>query len=120
MQLDDVLLAVEGAVPGDAAEAVTSSIRVSLGAWWVSFLVADMGGRALVRLAHVPIADLPGERRQDEDVAMVLPFDGGPLVRARSRSAGQPSGCWRSPYRTIRLPHNGRRLQQSACPGAGR
>ncbi len=78
VELGDVLLAVEKAAPGDAAEAVTRSIGVSLGASWVSFLVADMSGRALVRLAHVPIADLAGGRRQDEDVAMVLPFDGGP------------------------------------------
>ena len=59
VELDDVLLAVERAAPGDAAEAVTRSIGVSLGASWVSFLVADMSGRALVRLAHVPIADRP-------------------------------------------------------------
>jgi serine phosphatase RsbU (regulator of sigma subunit) len=53
----------------------------------VSFLVADMSGRALVRLAHVPIGDLPGRRRQDEDVATVLPFDGGPQEQAvRSQS----------------------------------
>jgi hypothetical protein len=59
VEREDVLLAVERAAPGDAAEAVTRSIGVSLGASWVSFLVADMSGRALVRLAHVPIADRP-------------------------------------------------------------
>jgi hypothetical protein len=67
---------------GDAAEAVTRSIGVNLDAMRVSFLVADMSGRALVPLAHVPIAGLPGARRQDEDVAMVLPFDGGPQEQA--------------------------------------
>src|SRR5688500_6375358 len=46
-----------------------------------------MSGRALVRLAHVPIGDLPGRRRQDEEVATVLPFDGGPREQAlRSQS----------------------------------
>jgi serine phosphatase RsbU (regulator of sigma subunit) len=48
----------------------------------VSFLVADMSGRALVRLTHVPIGDVAGGRRQDQDVAMVLPFDGGPQEQA--------------------------------------
>jgi serine phosphatase RsbU (regulator of sigma subunit) len=80
--LNDVLLAVEKAAPVDAVQAVTRSIGVSLGASWVSFLVADMSGRALVRLVHVPIGAVSGGRRQDEDVAMVLPFDGGPQEQA--------------------------------------
>jgi serine phosphatase RsbU (regulator of sigma subunit) len=78
MDLNDVLLAVEKAAPVDAVKAVTHEIGVSLGALWVSFLVADMSGRALVRLVHVPIGEVSGERRQDEDVALVLPFDGSP------------------------------------------
>jgi serine phosphatase RsbU (regulator of sigma subunit) len=82
VDLNDVLLAVEKAAPVDAVEAVTRSIGVSLDALWVSFLVADMSGRALVRLVHVPIGDVPGGRRQDEDIAMVLPFDGGPQEQA--------------------------------------
>ena len=82
VDLNEVLLAVEKAAPVDAVEAVTSSIGVRLGALWVSFLVADMSGRALVRLVHVPTGDMPGARRQDEDVALVLPFDGGPQEQA--------------------------------------
>ena len=82
VDLNEVLLAVEKTAPVDAVEAVTRSIGVSLDALWVSFLVADMSGRALVRLVHVPIGDVPGARRQDEDVAMVLPFDGGPQEQA--------------------------------------
>jgi serine phosphatase RsbU (regulator of sigma subunit) len=82
VDLNDVLLAVEKAAPVDAVQAVTRSIGVSLDASWVSFLVADMSGRALVRLTHVPIGELRGGRRQDEDVAMVLPFDGGPQEQA--------------------------------------
>ncbi len=82
MDLNDVLLAVEKAAPVDAVQAVTRKIGVSLDALWVSFLVADMSGRALVRLVHVPIGDVSGARRQDEDVALVLPFDGGPQERA--------------------------------------
>src|SRR4051794_9444711 len=82
VDLNDVLLAVEKAAPVDAVEAVTRSIAVSLDALWVSFLVADMSGRALVRLVHVPIGDGPGGRRQAADLAMVLPFDGGPQEQA--------------------------------------
>jgi hypothetical protein len=82
VDLNDMLLAVEKAAPVDAVEAVTRSIAVSLDALWVSFLVADMSGRALVRLVHVPIGDVPGGRRQDADLAMVLPFDGGPQEQA--------------------------------------
>jgi serine phosphatase RsbU (regulator of sigma subunit) len=82
VDLNDILLAVEKAAPVDAVEAVTRKIGVDLDAQWVSFLVADMSGRALVRLVHVPIGDLPGARRQDEDIAMVLPFDGGPQEQA--------------------------------------
>ncbi|MEH0845642.1 PP2C family protein-serine/threonine phosphatase [Micromonospora sp. CPCC 205711] len=83
VDLGNVLRAAEDAAPVDAVEAVTRGIGVNLGARWVSFLVADMSGRALVRLAHdVPFGDRPGRRRQDEDVATVLPFDGGPQEQA--------------------------------------
>ncbi|MFI5896924.1 PP2C family protein-serine/threonine phosphatase [Actinoplanes sp. NPDC051513] len=82
VDLDDVLRAVEKAAPVDAVKAVTRSIGAGVDASWVSFLVADMSGRALVRLVHVPIGDVPGARQQDEEVAMVAPFDGGPQEQA--------------------------------------
>jgi serine phosphatase RsbU (regulator of sigma subunit) len=82
VDLSEVLLAVEKAAPVDAVEAVTRTIGVILNASWVSFLVADMSGRALVRLVHVPIGEESGGRRQDQDVALVLPFDGGPQEQA--------------------------------------
>jgi hypothetical protein len=75
--LSDVLLAVEKAAPVDAVEAVTRTIGRDLNALWASFLVADMSGRALVRLVHIPIGEPADGRRQDQDVAQVLPFDGG-------------------------------------------
>ena len=81
VDLRNVLRAVEDAAPVDAVEAVTQGIGRDLGALWVSFLVADMSGRALVRLAHVPMGDVAG-RRHGEDVATVLPFDGGPQEQA--------------------------------------
>ena len=87
-----VLDAAEAASPVDAVEAVTRELGVALGATEVSFLIADLSGRALVRLAHVPLrqpsADggrttlAPGERREAEESATVLPFDGGPAEQA--------------------------------------
>ncbi|MEU4398340.1 PP2C family protein-serine/threonine phosphatase [Micromonospora orduensis] len=83
VDLGRVLRAVEDAAPVDAVEAVARGVGVDVGARWVSFLVADMSGRALVRLTHdVPFADRPDRRRQDEDVATVVPFDGGPQEQA--------------------------------------
>ena len=73
-------------------EAVTRELGVALGATEVSFLIADLSGRALVRLAHVPLRHRAtgrgqhplgaGERRDVEESATVLPFDGGPAEQA--------------------------------------
>lgn len=56
-----------------------------------SFLIVDTSGRALVRLAHVPLGSsepapgvsVPerGHRRHGEESARVLPFGGGPMER---------------------------------------
>lgn len=87
-----LLEAAEAASPVDAVEAVTRELGVALGATEVSFLIADLSGRALVRLAHIPLEpdeEVPddedlasGERRDEEESATVLPFDGGPAERA--------------------------------------
>ena len=85
--LGAVLEAAEAASPVDAVEAVTRRFGLALGATSVSFLIADLSGRALVRLAHIPIAASgtelkPGERRNDEESATVIKLDGGPAERA--------------------------------------
>ena len=36
----------------------------------------------LIIVVHVPLGDLPGARRQDEDIAMMLPFDVRPQEQA--------------------------------------
>ncbi len=86
-----VLGAAEAASPVEAVEAVTRELGLALGATAVSFLIADMSGRALVRLAHVQL-DTPGgtgrviltggERRVAEESATFVPFDGGPAEEA--------------------------------------
>jgi len=75
--LSGILAAAENAAPVDAVDAVTRQLGIALGAWSVSFLIADLSGRALVRLAHVPLDGGGTGRRDGEEVATVVPFDGG-------------------------------------------
>jgi len=85
--------AAESASPVAAVEAVTHELGMAMGATTVSFLIADLSGRALVRLAHVRVASVveesartrqvsERERRRGEESATVLPFDGGPCEQA--------------------------------------
>ena len=53
--LGGVIAAAEAASPVEAVEAVTRELGRALEASEVSFLIADLSGRALVRLAHVPM-----------------------------------------------------------------
>jgi hypothetical protein len=88
--LGPVLDAAEASSPVEALEAITRELGSALDATSVSFLIADLSGRALVRLAHVPLdaagstgaALSRGERHDDEESATVVPFDGGPAERA--------------------------------------
>ncbi len=81
----------------------------------VSFLIADLSGRALVRLARIDVDADPatgappadGERRDLAESATVLPFDGGPAEQAvrtqqtqvlapdPSAAAPEPPAHWR-------------------------
>ena len=101
--MSGLLDAVEDASPVEAVEAVTRRIGLALGAAEVSFLVADLSGRGLVRLKHIPSkdsapagvtlepadADGHGERRDARELATNLPFDGGPAERALRTQAVQ-------------------------------
>ncbi|MEU5904103.1 PP2C family protein-serine/threonine phosphatase [Micromonospora sp. NPDC047527] len=80
--MSHVLQAAENASPVDAVEAVTREIGTGLGARSVAFLIADLSGRALVRLAHSPLEGSGAGRRDGSEVATVMPFDGGPAERA--------------------------------------
>ena len=87
-----VLEAAEASSPVESVEAVTRELGLALGATAVSFLIADLSGRALVRLAYVPLPKTgdshrrkplaPGERRDAAESATALPFDGGPEEQA--------------------------------------
>ena len=97
-----LLDAAEAASPVEAVEAVTRELGLALGATRVSFLIADLSGRALVRLAHVrldgdgdqPTAPLAlGERRTREESATQVPFDGRleeQVVRAQQVRVAAP------------------------------
>jgi serine phosphatase RsbU (regulator of sigma subunit) len=93
--LTRLLDAAEAAAPVDAVSALTREVGIRLRASSASFLVVDTTGRALVRLVHVPLGSpepTPGAstseagyRRQGEEAARVLPFDGGPMERVVRR-----------------------------------
>jgi serine phosphatase RsbU (regulator of sigma subunit) len=51
-ELSDALEAVEAASPVDAVEAVTARLAAALNADRVAFLIADLAGRALVRMGN--------------------------------------------------------------------
>ncbi|WP_433221768.1 PP2C family protein-serine/threonine phosphatase [Dactylosporangium sp. CS-047395] len=91
-----ILSAAEDAAPVDAVEAVTRELGKALNARSVSFLIADLSGRALVRLAHIPLADAADDeagRRGGDEVATVLPFDGGPQEQALRTQTTQVLGA---------------------------
>jgi serine phosphatase RsbU (regulator of sigma subunit) len=113
--LSRVLDAAEDSSPVEAVEAVTRELGAALGATAVSFLIADLSGRALVRLGRggTSVASTgtgrhtPEDRRDASDFARVLPFDGGPAEQAlrtqtvqvlppasTSSVEGSPSSRW--------------------------
>jgi hypothetical protein len=79
-----VLDEAEDASPVDAVDAVTSALGRTLGATSVSFLIADLAGRALVRLTHLRLDEVVADdvRQDGREAATVLPFDGGPAEQA--------------------------------------
>ncbi len=98
-----VLDAAEAASPVEAVEAVTRELGRAFGAVDVSFLITDLSGRALVRLAHLReepnarTAWTTGERRSGEESATVVPFDGGPVeqvVRSQETQVLANGDAW--------------------------
>jgi hypothetical protein len=49
--LSGMLAAAENAAPVEVVDAVTRQLGMALRAWSLSFLIANLSGRALVRLA---------------------------------------------------------------------
>ncbi len=90
--LGRVLDAAEDASPLEAVEAVTEALAQTLGASAAFFLIADLSGRALVRMSHGASDDelarqglggLQGVVRLDDgEQAVVVQFDDGPVDAA--------------------------------------
>jgi serine phosphatase RsbU (regulator of sigma subunit) len=81
--LGKVLDAAENASPARAVEAVTRELQSLLGATTVSFLIADLSGRGLVRLgAPRSVEDVASSPPSSEERAAPppksLPYNGGP------------------------------------------
>jgi serine phosphatase RsbU (regulator of sigma subunit) len=90
--LSRVLDAAEDVSPLEAVEAVTRALGGALDADSVSFLIADLSGRALVRL---PATAEAGEAEEVEPV--MLPFDGGPAeqaLRTQTVQVGRTADGW--------------------------
>ena len=115
-----LLEAVEASPPVEAVEAVTRELGEMLGAAAVSFLIADLSGRAVVRLVHVEAPRslevgtdakvARGERRSGAESALKIPSTaarrsrwfgarrcsscrlGARVPRRRGWNCG---GCWR-------------------------
>ena len=87
-----VLDAAEDASPLEAVEAVTGALARSLGASTAFFLIADLSGRALVRMSHdasdeqLALQGLgglePAARLDEGDQAVTVQFDEGPVAAA--------------------------------------
>ena len=118
--LGSVLEAAEAASPVEAVEAVTRELALALHATAASFLIADLSGRAMVRLAHVPLetageADsseliAAGARRDAEESATAIPFNGGPEEQAMRTQRMQVLAPGRQPAGSGRHPDQWRLL----------
>jgi hypothetical protein len=94
-RLRGLLEAAEAASPVDAVEAVTGELSRTLGAARISFLIADLSGRSLIRLTVEPGehpvirtgSDSGSLRRSGQEAAQVLVFDDGPMERALREQA---------------------------------
>jgi serine phosphatase RsbU (regulator of sigma subunit) len=81
----------EAASPVRAVAAVTRELGAALGATTVSFLISDLSGRGLVRMTHVTVSepvvgpDAAGDRRDEDESAILMPFDGGPVEQVLRR-----------------------------------
>ncbi len=104
-RLHGLLEAAEAASPLDAVEAVTGELGRALGATRISFLIAELSGRALVRLSveareqqFAQTVSRGGSlRRSGYEAAQVLPVDEGPLgrtLREQNVSCTRLEGGW--------------------------
>ena len=110
LDVKTLLASVEAAPPIDAVEVVAAALTDALGARDVSFLIADYGGQALIRLSHVrrasaddedvnrerglsvAVAGTPHGRALTEQAIQIVPDSGGYRVFAPVTSRGEAVG----------------------------
>jgi serine phosphatase RsbU (regulator of sigma subunit) len=80
LDVTKLLSAVEDAPPFSAADVLGERLASELDAREVSFLIADFGGHALIRLGH--FGDTSATRTQREETAVLVPLIGSPPGRA--------------------------------------
>jgi serine phosphatase RsbU (regulator of sigma subunit) len=96
-ELSELLEAVESAAPVDAVDAATGKLAAELGADRVAFLIADLAGRAVVRLGYVERAGAQA-RWSGAESAQAVPLTEGLIgeVLARQHPATIPTADgWR-------------------------
>src|SRR5215213_6792838 len=82
LDLAELLMAVENAPPVAAADALGERLAETFGAYAVSLLVADLSGRALIRLGHA--GSDSATRTQGRETADRVPLSGTPHGAALS------------------------------------
>ena len=85
LDLGSLLTRAEAAAPVGVVDAMAAALLEMLGAYEVSFLIADFSGRSLNRLGHTVPSEEPGSR--SEETAMRVPLEGpygAALARQRS------------------------------------
>jgi serine phosphatase RsbU (regulator of sigma subunit) len=96
-ELSDALEAVEAASPVDAVDAVTARLAAALRTDRVAFLIADLAGRALVRLGHG--SDGPADARMfGTESAETLPLADsvvGQVIAEQRPATVAVEGGWR-------------------------
>ena len=96
-ELFDALEAVEAVSPVEAVDAVTARLAVALQTDRVAFLIADLAGRALVRLGY-GAGDAPDARQFGEESAETLPLGDsliGQVVTDQRPVTVPVAGGWR-------------------------
>lgn len=113
-RLERLLDAAEASSPVEALETVTRELGRAFGATEVSFLIADLSGRALVRLTHVPLEDSVPARgpvgREDGDGRDGASGTAGLADATRATSPGERSDARE---RATVLPFDGGPTEQA-------
>ena len=117
-----LMQAAEAASPVDALESVSRELGLAFGAVAVSFLITDLSGRSLVRLAHVPLAAGPrrrGQRPRPPGTPRGRGVGDGPALRRGPGGAGAADPGGAGVATRDRRGHRPRRPVAGAGPGDG-